>query len=151
MSKRRIFTIQHTAYFSTEMWALLQQLANHRGNGCTENDLIREAVRGLIDNESGIIGSRRHFQKSLQERVEALETTLSMASEQSTHLIVFYLNIIIQLLAFGLAHLISLLSKHQISPQQLIQRAVIEARKEERVFAEQVQAVRAMDIPEKSS
>ena len=150
MSKQRLFTVQHTVYFNDEMWALLQQLANHRGKGCTENDLIREAVRGLIDNESEIIGSRRHFQKSLQERVEALETSLSIALEQSTSIIVFYLNIIIQLLAVGLAHLISLLGKSQISPQQLIQRAVIEARKEEHLLAEQIRAAYEMDIPEKS-
>src|SRR5262249_53518180 len=107
MSKQRLFTIQHTAYFSPEMWTLLQQLANQRGHGCTENDLIREAVRALIDNQGEIIGSRRHFQKSLQERVDALEKTLSTASVEMSLLIIFYLNVLIQLLAFGLAHLIS--------------------------------------------
>jgi hypothetical protein len=150
MSKQRLFTVQHTVYFSDEMWTLLQQLVNHRGNGCTENDLIREAVRNLIDNESGIIGSRRHFQKSLQERVDALETTLSTALGQTTSVIVFYLNIIIQLLAFGLAHLITIQGKSQISAHQLIQRAVVEARKEERVLADQIQAVHEMDNSEQS-
>ena len=88
------------------------------------------------------MGSRRHFQKTFQTRVDQLEAN-TLQTEQTT---LFFIGVVIQLLAFGLAHLISTISHTQVTAQQLIQRAVIEARKEETVFAEQVQAVRDMAI-----
>jgi hypothetical protein len=71
-----------------EMHELLLQLAAMRGRGVTEADLIREAIRQFLDEQSDVVGSRRHFQKSLQERLDQLESTLT-----------FHLHILIYLLS----------------------------------------------------
>jgi hypothetical protein len=143
-----MFPVQHTAYFSEEMWTHLHQIARKRADGTTANDLLREAARMLIENEADVLGSRRHFQNTLQQRVDRLEDELVTATLHSNGVIVFYLHTIIQMLALGLAHLLSSSGKVQVSPQQLIQKAVIQARKEEDVFAAQIAAVREMSLTE---
>src|SRR5262249_10677207 len=141
MTIGRKFTVQRTAYFSQEMWTHLEQIAVKRANGTSANDLIREGVRLLIDTEANVLGSRRHFHHPVQQGVNKLESELPATHGHHNGLLLFYLNIVIQMLAFGLAHLLTVVSKASIAPQQLIQRAVIQARKEEEVFAAQIRAV----------
>lgn len=148
MAREKVFTVQHTIYLSPEMWDYLTQLANKRGRDCNENTLIREALRAYIDGQSEVIGSRRHFQKSLQERVDQFEERLTRSNTQSNASVQFYLHIVIHLLAFSMAHIISFTTRKGITAQQLIQRAVIEARREEAVFSAQVQSVREMAAPD---
>jgi hypothetical protein len=71
-----------------EMHELLLQLATMRGQGVTEADLIREAIRQFLEEQSDVVGSRRHFQKSLQERLDLMEGTLT-----------FHLHVLIYLLS----------------------------------------------------
>jgi len=144
MPRGKFLTVQRTVYMSEEMCRQLEQLALRRGQGCHANDLIREALRAFLDEQTEVMASRRHFQKSFQARIDQMETR--MADMHST--VLFYFNVVIQLLALGLAFLISAVTKNQTSPRLLIQKAVTEARKEETIFAEQVQAVRDMAIPE---
>lgn len=149
MARDRSLTVQRTIYMTPEMWTRIEQLAHSGGHEHSENVLMREALRCYIDNQAEMIGSRRHFQKSFQERIDSLETNLSRMSAQNTSLMLFYLHVIVQMLAFSLAHLLYHLTKNQITPQQLIQRAVIDARKEEALLSEQIQIVRDMAVPEK--
>ena len=149
MARGKVFTVQHTVYLSPEMWDYLTQLAAKRGRECNENTLIREALRDFIDGQSEVISSRRHFQKSLQERIDQFEERLNRNTERSGATVQFYLHILIHLLAFSMAHLITTVTRKEITAQQLIQRAVIEARREEAVFSAQVQSVREMAVPEK--
>lgn len=149
MARDKLLTVQRTIYMTPEMWRCIEQLAQSGGHERNENVLMREALRFYIDNQSEVIGSRRHFQKSFQERIASLETDLSKASAQNTRLLLFYMHIIVQMLAFSLAHLLYHVTKNQITPQQLIQRAVIDARKEEALLSEQIQIVRDMAVPEK--
>ncbi|MAS35362.1 MAG: hypothetical protein CL610_15230 [Anaerolineaceae bacterium] len=72
----------------------LAQLVSKQPRDVTEADLIREAIRQYLDEQEDLIGSRKHFQKSLRERVDQLETTLA-----------FQLNVLIHLLASDEAHL----------------------------------------------
>ena len=149
MARGKVFTVQHTVYLSPEMWDYLTQLAAKRGRECNENTLIREALRDFIDGQSEVISSRRHFQKSLQERIDQFEERLNRNTERGGATVQFYLHILIHLLAFSMAHLITTVTRKEITAQQLIQRAVIEARREEAVFSAQVQSVREMAAPEK--
>jgi Arc/MetJ-type ribon-helix-helix transcriptional regulator len=71
-----------------EMRDRLAQLVSKQPRDVTEADLIREAIRLYLDNQEDIIGSRRHFQRSLQERLDRLEGALA-----------FQLNVLIYLLA----------------------------------------------------
>jgi hypothetical protein len=146
MTRERTLTVHRSLYLSEEMWAKLQQVAKARDDGTNENDLIRDGIRLVIESDENVIGSRRHFGTTLQARVNTLESRLGDASRENTATVLFYLNIAIQLLAIGLAHLLTASGKGQITPQQLLQRAVISARKEESLFAAQVRAVREMTL-----
>src|SRR5512147_1244284 len=103
MPKDRSLTVQRTLYVSPEMWEHLQQLAQAQGRDCTENSLMRDAIRAYIDDQAQVIGSRRHFQKSFQSRIDQLETQLTSESTRHTELLLFYLHVIVRLLAFSLA------------------------------------------------
>ncbi len=146
MARERVFTVQRTVYLTEAMCVQLDQLATRRGQGCKPNDLIREALRAFLDDQAEVMASRRHFQKGFQARIDLMEGNILQRDET----LAFYLNVLIQMLAFGLAHLLSSMSKRQIAPQQLIQKAVVEARKEEALLAQQVQAVREMSITERT-
>jgi hypothetical protein len=71
-----------------EMRERLAQLVSKQSREVTEADLIREAIRRYLDEQEDLIGSRRHFQKSLQERLDRLEAALA-----------FQLNVLIFLIA----------------------------------------------------
>jgi hypothetical protein len=142
MARGKVLIIQRTIYLSKEMCTQLDQLALRRGQGCKTNDLIREALRGFLDEQAEVMASRRHFQKSFQARIDQLETALIQAQQLG----LFFIQVAIQLQAIGLAHLISLIGRNLVTPQQLIQRAVIETRKEEAILTEQVQTIREMAI-----
>jgi len=66
---------------------LLAQIVAKRGREFTENDLIRDAIRQYLDEQADIVGSRRHFQKSLQTRIDRLESTLTFQMNVLTFLL----------------------------------------------------------------
>lgn len=70
------FDARLNIYVSAEVQRKLEQLRDQRGPRATVPDLVREAIRQYIDNEEDIIGSRRHFQRSLRDTVEAAERDL---------------------------------------------------------------------------
>ena len=150
MARERVLTVQRTIYMTPEMWEYLAQIARKRGRDCNESVLIREAVRNFIDSQADVLSSRRHFQKSFQERIDHLEEQLGKAQARDSKTILFYLHILVQLIAFSLAPVLSALTHKEISAQQLIQRAVIEARREQGMLSAQVESVREMSVPDKS-
>ena len=142
MARGKVLTVQRTIYLTDGMATQLDQLAARRGQGCKANDLVREALRAFLDEQAEVMASRRHFQKTFQARMDELESHVA----QSNSILIFYMQVVVQLLAFGLAHLFTTIGRTQVSPQQLVQKAIIESRKEEAVLSEQIQAVRDMDI-----
>src|SRR4051812_24981851 len=127
MARSKVLTVQRTVYLTREMCSQLDQLALRRGQGCKGNDLIREALRAFLDEQAEVMASRSHFQKSFQARIDQFDSEV-----QEVHrLLLFYLNVIVQLNALGLSYLLTSVSRTQVPSQQLIQRAIIEARKEE--------------------
>ncbi len=110
----------------------LQQLLAGRGREVSESDLIREAIRYYLDNQEAVIGSRRHFGKTFQDRIDALEFALG-----------FHLNVLLHLVAAGLSLLLAAVAKQKIPAASLIQNAIIAARKDTTLSA-QIQAVRDM-------
>lgn len=84
MSKK---TVRRSLNLTPEMRDLLAQLAAKHGREVREADLIREAIRLYLEHQGDVIGSRRHFQRGLQARLDRMETTLT-----------FYLHVLIHLL-----------------------------------------------------
>jgi Arc/MetJ-type ribon-helix-helix transcriptional regulator len=70
------FEARLNVYVSAEMQRKLEQLRDQRGPQTTVPDVVREAIRLYIDNEEEIIGSRRHFQRSLREHLDSAKTEL---------------------------------------------------------------------------
>lgn len=116
-------TIRRSLVMTPEMHDRLQQLLSKRGREVTESDLIREAVRRFLDEQETLIGSRRHFQKTLQDRIDLLELTLS-----------FHLNVLLFLLA------------QNAGGKPALQAAIITARREGAKLLAQMKAVR--DLPD---
>ncbi len=148
MASEKTHTVQRTIYLTPAMWDQLSQLSQKRERDCNENVLIREAIRAYLDNQADLLGSRRHFQKSFQDRTDLLENNLHRALTRDSQMLQFYLLILIQLAAFGLAHLIALVTRKEITPQQLIEKAIIDARKEQALLMAQVESVRDLKVPE---
>jgi metal-responsive CopG/Arc/MetJ family transcriptional regulator len=111
--------IKRSIAMSEEMHALLEQIAAKHGRDITESHLIREAIRQFLDEQVDAVGSRRHFQKSLQMRLDRLERTL-----------LFQMNIVIYLLSAILAD------------DTAIEDAIIAARRDGARLMQQIEAVR---------
>ena len=116
-------TIRRSLVMTPEMHDRLQQLLSKRGREVTESDLIREAIRRFLDEQETLIGSRRHFQKTLQDRIDLLELTLS-----------FHLNVLLLLVA------------STAGGKAALQSAIIAARREGARLLAQMKAVR--DLPD---
>lgn len=80
--------IKRSIAMSEEMHALLTQTAAKHGRDITESHLIREAIRQFLDEQTDVVGSRRHFQKSLQLRLDRLERTLTFQMNVLVYLLV---------------------------------------------------------------
>lgn len=96
----------------------LTQLVSKQPRDVTEADLIREAIRQYLDEQEDLIGSRRHFQKSLRERVDSLEAALS-----------FHLNVLVYLLAHD---------------HEAVREAIIAAKQDGQTLLAQMKAVREL-------
>lgn len=117
--------IKRSIAMSEEMHELLTQIAAKHGRDITESHLIREAIRLFLDEQTDMVGSRRHFQKSLQLRLDRLERSL-----------LFQMNIVIYLLTAILAD------------DDAIDDAIIAAKRDGTALMEQVEAVR--DLKDKT-
>jgi Arc/MetJ-type ribon-helix-helix transcriptional regulator len=116
-------TVRRSITMTQEMRDRLALLISKQPRDTTEADLIREAVRLYLDSQEDIIGSRRHFQKSLQERLDKLEGALA-----------FHLNILVYLLA----------SLKPIDSDDLLAKAIIAAKRDGPTLLAQIKAVREM-------
>jgi predicted DNA-binding protein len=116
-------SVQRSITMTQEMRDRLALLVSKQPRDTTEADLIREAIRLYLENQEDIIGSRKHFQKSLQDRLDRLESALA-----------FHLNVLIYLLA-------------ALEPEGSTERiadAIIAARRDGETLLAQMQAVREM-------
>jgi hypothetical protein len=74
--------VQMTLRLSPELWSAMQQVmakTTHK----SVNEFIRTCIRAYIDETGDIIGSRKHFQNRLAERMDRLEAMLLWNALQS--------------------------------------------------------------------
>lgn len=112
-------TVKRSISMTPQMHDLLAQLVAKRDRDVTEASLIREAIRQYLDEQSDLVGSRRHFQKSLQLRIDRLESTLT-----------FQMNVLVYLLAAILAD------------ESAIDEAIIAAKRDGAALLAQIDAIR---------
>src|SRR5690606_14481954 len=115
-------TVRRTINMTPEMRDLLAQIAAKQGRNVTESDLIRDAIRLYLEQQADLVGSRRHFQKSVQERLDKLESTLT-----------FHLHV-----------LVALLSMLQEDPNHAVDEAIIAARRDGQRLLARIEAVRGV-------
>jgi predicted DNA-binding protein len=115
-------SVRRSITMTQEMRDRLALLVSKQPRDTTEADIIREAVRLYLDNQEDIIGSRKHFQKSLQERLDKLEVALA-----------FHLNVLIYLLA-----------ALEPNSDELVADAIIAAKRDGNTLLAQIKAVREM-------
>ena len=114
-------TVRRSINITPEMRDLLAQIAAKQARDVTESDLIRDAIRQYLDQQADLVGSRRHFQRSLQERLDALEGTLTL-----------HLHVMIALLLMLLEGDVS----------QVIDEAIVIARRDVKRLQSRINAVR---------
>jgi Arc/MetJ-type ribon-helix-helix transcriptional regulator len=114
-----------------QLRARLQQLLDQQGKDVTEADLIRQAIREFLDRQEDITGSRAHFRKTFQDRIDTLEADLT-----------FRLDVLLALVAQGLAVMLPVFTEQHITPDELIQAAIVAAAHHARTLQEQIRAVR---------
>jgi hypothetical protein len=129
---RTQYGVRRTLNISEEMDRRFQQLLLKQQRDISLNDLFRMALRQYLDDQEDVIGSRRNFSKSLQNRLDQLENNL-----------LFYLNVLIFLFASCLAVLLQAVTKDsKVQSTALIRTAIATALKEGSILNKQIAAVR---------
>jgi Arc/MetJ-type ribon-helix-helix transcriptional regulator len=105
-------TVRRSVALTPQLRARLQQLLAKQGKEVTEADLIRQAIREFLDRQEDITGSRAHFRKTFQGRVDMLEESLSF---------------LLALVAQGLAVMLPVFTEQPVTAGELIQAALVAA------------------------
>jgi Arc/MetJ-type ribon-helix-helix transcriptional regulator len=75
-------SVQFTFRVSEDLWLLMEQLIQKEKHP-NISDFVRTCIRAYLDEKSDAIGSKRHFTRSLAERMDRLEAMLLWNSLQS--------------------------------------------------------------------
>lgn len=118
-----LYDIKRSVWISQEMHELLRQHISKRGRKVNESEVIREAIRHYLDDQNDVVGSQRHFQRSMQARLDQMEFALA-----------FHLNVVVYLLA----------SWSPEDRQRFLEDAIIAAKREGKTLLDQIAAVRDM-------
>lgn len=76
------------------MYERLTQIANNRDEAISE--IAREALRLFLDDQEDLIGSRKHFSKSFQQRLDHTDWQLSVQLQMLSHLTALFMTMINQ-------------------------------------------------------
>jgi Arc/MetJ-type ribon-helix-helix transcriptional regulator len=123
-------TVRRSIAMTPQLRARLQQLLEKQGKDVTEADLIRQAIREFLDRQEDISGSRAHFRKTFQTRMDALEGSVA-----------FRLDVLLALIAQGLAVMLPAFTEQPITAAELIQAALIAASHDSESLQKQIDAV----------
>jgi predicted DNA-binding protein len=124
-------TIRRSVAMTPQMRARLQQLLENDPRDVTEADLIRQAIREYLDRQEDVVGSRAHFRKAFQDRIDELQDDLE-----------FRLRVIIALLAHGLAVMLPIFTEQPITTLELIQAAIVSAQQNAESIRAHIDVVR---------
>ena len=68
-------TVHLSIRVSEDLWLLMQQLIQ-KGGHANINEFVRTCIRAYVDETGDVIGSRRHFNNRLAERMDRLEALI---------------------------------------------------------------------------
>jgi len=72
-----LYPVRRSLSLTQDMADRLALLVSQQNRDVTEADLIRDAIRRYLDEQADLMGSRKHFQRSFERRLDALEAALS--------------------------------------------------------------------------
>jgi Arc/MetJ-type ribon-helix-helix transcriptional regulator len=124
-------TARRSVAMTPQMRKRLQQLLEKQTRDVTEADLIRQAIREYLDRQEDVVGSRAHFRKAFQDRIDELQDDLE-----------FHLHVIIALLAHGLAVMLPIFTEQPITTLELIQAAIVSAQQNAESIRSHIDVVR---------
>lgn len=124
-------TARRSVAMTPQMRKRLQQLLEKQTRDVTEADLIRQAIREYLDRQEDVVGSRAHFRKAFQDRIDELQDDLE-----------FHLHVIIALLAHGLAVMLPIFTEQPITTLELIQAAIVSAQENAESIRSHINVVR---------
>jgi hypothetical protein len=114
------------------MWETLGQVVtNRRDPKFKTSDAVREAIRFYLDNQEDLIGSRKHFGRSLQRSLSQHEQT-----------ILFTLHALLLLVARLFVYLIKSRDGRDLDPLLLIESSIVDSKKLSKRLLEAANAVR---------
>jgi hypothetical protein len=117
------------------MWARLEQVVeNRRDPKFKTSDAVREAIRLYLDGQEDLIGSRKHFSKSLQHSLNLHEQTL-----------LFTLHALLLLVARLFVYLIKNRDGRDLDPMLLIESCIVDSKKFSKRLLDATHAVRQDD------
>lgn len=125
-------TIRRSVAMTPEMRARLQQLLDRETRDVTEADLIRQAIHDYLDRQEDITASRAHFRKTFRTRIDDLDAALT-----------FRLDVLIALVAQGLAVMLPVFTTQPVTAEELIQAAIVSAHQHGGAIQGQIDAVRS--------
>ena len=124
-------TVRRSVAMTPQLRARLQQLIDQQDKDITEADLIRQAIREYLDRQEDIAGSKAHFRKAFQGRIDELDTALT-----------FRLDVLLALVAHELAVMLPVFTEQPITTLELIQAAIVSAQQNADSIRSQIDAVR---------
>lgn len=124
-------TVRRSIAMTPQMRLRLQQVLDRETRDVTEADLIRQAIREFLDQQEDLSGSKAHFRKTFQTRIDALETALT-----------FRLDVLLALVAHGLAVMLPVFTEQPITADELIQAAIVAAARDSQALQKQIATVR---------
>ncbi|KAB2893815.1 MAG: hypothetical protein F9K28_07650 [Bacteroidetes bacterium] len=110
---------------------LCQVVTNRRDPKFKTSDAVREAIRLYLDNEEDLIGSRKHFSKSLQRSLSLHEQTM-----------LFTLHALLLLVARLFVYIIKSRDGRDLDPLLLIESSIVDSKKLSKRLLEAANAVR---------
>jgi Arc/MetJ-type ribon-helix-helix transcriptional regulator len=124
-------TVRRSVAMTPQLRARLQQLIDQQDKEITEAEIIRQAIREYLDRQEDITGSKLHFHKAFQGRIDELQDNLE-----------FHLHVIIALIAHGLAVMLPVFTEQPITTLELIQAAIVSAQQNADSIRSQIDTVR---------
>lgn len=124
-------TVRRSVAMTPQLRARLQQLIDKQDKEITEADLIRQAIREYLDRQEDITGSKAHFRRTFRARIDELDTALT-----------FRLDVLLALVAHGLAIMLPVFTEQPITAAELIQAAILSAAQGADTVQRQIDAVR---------
>jgi hypothetical protein len=76
MTEHKRYPKRLNIYVTAEMQRKLEQVRDQRGPQASIPDMVREAIRLHLDDQEQVIGSRRHFQKTLRDEIDQAKTEI---------------------------------------------------------------------------